>query len=123
MSEKLNQELGFETLKIRPLFSKLCLFYKIANNQSPSYLSDYIPSTEIICNTRHAANVTTSKSKHTFFRNFYIPTKIIEWNKLDIRNAENYVLFRKRLLSFIRRRANSIVNIHNAKAIKFLTRL
>ena len=32
LSEKLNQELGFETLKTRPLFRKLCLFYKIVNN-------------------------------------------------------------------------------------------
>ena len=86
---------------------------------------DYIPSTDRICNTRHVANVPTMKSKHTFFKNSYIPSAIIEWNKFDqdIRNAESYTLFRKHLLSFIRPEANTVLNVHNAKGIKRLTRL
>ena len=114
-----------ETLQSRRWFRKLCLFYKIVNNQSPSYLFDYIPSTDRIYNTRNAANVPRIKSKHTFFKNSYIPSTIIEWNKLDldIRNAESYALFRKHLLSFIRPEANNIFNVHNAKGIKLLTRL
>ena len=50
---------------------------------------------------------------------------IIEWNKLDqdIRNGKSYALFRKHLLSFIRRKANNIFNPHNAKGIKLLTSL
>ena len=123
--EKLNQELGLETLQSRRWFRKLCLFYKIVNNQSPSYLFDYIPSTDRIYNTRNAADVPWIKSKHNFFKNSYIPSTIIEWNKLDhnIRKAESYALFRKHLLSFIRPEANNIFNVHNAKGIKLLTRL
>ena len=64
--EKLNQELGLETLQSRRWFRKLCLFYKIVNNQSPSYLFDYIPSADRIYNTRNAANVPKIKSKHNF---------------------------------------------------------
>ena len=114
-----------ETLQSRRWFRKLCLFYKIVNNQSPSYLFDYIPSTDRIYNTRNAADVPWIKSKHNFFKNSYIPSTIIEWNKLDqdIRNAESYALFRKHLLSFIRPEANNIFNVHNAKGIKLLTRL
>ena len=55
--EKLNQELGLEKLQSRRWFRKLCLFYKIVNNQSPSDLFDYIFSTDRIYNTRDAANV------------------------------------------------------------------
>ena len=64
------------------------------------------------------------KSKHTFFKNSYIPSTIIEWNKLyqDIRNVESYTLFRKHLLSYTRPEANNIFNVHNAKGIKLLTR-
>ena len=115
--EKLNQELGLETLQSRRWFRKLCLFYKIVINQSPSYLLDYIPSTERIYYTRNAANVPR--------KTLYFPSTIIEWNKLDqdIHNAESYALFRKRLLSFIRPEANNIFNVHNAKGIKLLTRL
>ena len=122
MYEKLNQALGLETLQSRRWFRKLCLFYKIVNNQSPSYLFDYIPSTDRIYNTRNAANVPRIISKHNFFKNSYLPSTIIEWNKLDqgIRNAES---FRKHLLSFIRLEANNMFNADKAKGIKLLTRL
>ena len=40
--EKLYQELGFETMKERRWFRKLCCFYKILNNQAPAYLSQFI---------------------------------------------------------------------------------
>ena len=86
--EKLNQELGLETLQYRRWFRKLCLLYKIVNNHSPSYLLDHIPSTDRIYNTRNVANVPRMKSKHTFFKNSYIPSTINKWKKLDqdIRN-------------------------------------
>ena len=61
--EKLNQELGLETLQSRQWFRKLCLLHKSVNNQSPSYLFDYIPSTDRIYNTKNAANVSRIKSK------------------------------------------------------------
>ena len=94
------------------------MFFKIVNNQSPPYLFDHILSTDRIYNTRNAANFPRIKSKHTFFKNSYIPSTIIEWNKSnqDIRNAESYALFRKHLLTFIRPKANNILNLHNAKA-------
>ena len=62
----------------------------------------------------NAANVPRIKSKHTFFKNSYIPSAIIKWNKLDqdIRNAESYALLRKHLLSFIRPKANNIYSIY-----------
>ena len=44
--EKLNQELRLETLQSRRWFRKLCLFYKIVNNQSPSYLTLFPVLTE-----------------------------------------------------------------------------
>ena len=86
---------------------------------------DYIPSTDKIYNTRNPANVPRIKSKHAFLKNSYIPSTIIEWNKLgqDIRNVESYALFRKYLLVFIRPEANNIFNVHNAKRIKLLTTL
>ena len=78
------QELGLETLRSRRWFRKLCLFYKIVNNQSPSYMFDYIPSTDRIYNTRNAANVPRIKPKHNFFKNSYIPSvNGMEWNKLN----------------------------------------
>ena len=44
--EKVDSELGLESLQDRRWYRKLCVFYKILNNMSPKYLSDTIPSTK-----------------------------------------------------------------------------
>ena len=46
--EKIYQELGLESLQIRQWYRKLCLFYKIYKNQSPSYLYNIILTTNSI---------------------------------------------------------------------------
>ena len=43
-TEKIYQELGLESLKSRRWFRKLCYFYKIFNEKSPSYLFNLIPN-------------------------------------------------------------------------------
>ena len=55
----------------------------------------------------------------------FFPSAVLEWNKLDsfIRNSETFMLIKKRILEFIRPKANSIFNIHNPMGIKYLTRL
>ena len=85
----------------------------------------FLTSTDRIYNTRNVADVPWMKFRHTFFKNSYIPSTIIEWNKLDqdIRNTESYALFRKHLLSLIRPVANNIFNVHNSKGMNFFTRL
>ena len=50
-SENLYQELGLESLKSRRWFRKLCQFYKILNEKSPSYLLDLIPNLNRVCET------------------------------------------------------------------------
>ena len=45
--EKLYLELGLESLKSRRWFRKICHFYKILNEKSPSYLFDLIHSLNI----------------------------------------------------------------------------
>ena len=54
---------------------------------------------------------------------FFLST-IIEWNKLDhnIKNS-TFDIFRKSILTFIRWSANSFFSSHNAKGIKFITKL
>ena len=48
---KLCNELGFESLKFRCWFWKLCTFYKIKTTGVPEYLFDLIPETNHIYNT------------------------------------------------------------------------
>ena len=41
--EKLYQELGFESLRDRRWYRKLCFYYKIRHNDCPLYLTEHIP--------------------------------------------------------------------------------
>ena len=41
--EKLYQELGFESLKDRRWFKRLCYLYKIVSTKQPAYFYDLIP--------------------------------------------------------------------------------
>ena len=59
--EKLYQELGFESLKQRRWFRKLCYFFKITKNESPKYLFDKIPTTR-------TASFTTPEVYFLFFK-------------------------------------------------------
>ena len=124
-TEKIYQELGLESLKFKRWFRKLCHFYKIFNDKSPSYLFNLIPNFNRVHNTRLSHNIPTIKVKHDYFKNSFFPSAISEWNKLDlnIRNSASLSAFKKKLLNFIMPCSNSIFDIHSPLGIKLLTRL
>ena len=77
-------------------------------------------------NTRNANNIYSSfQGKTNFFKNSFLPSVVIEWNKLDqnICNTENLNILKKKLLKFIRPSGNSVFRCHNPKGVKLLTRL
>ena len=59
------------------------------------------------------------------FKYSFIPSTLNDWFKLDenIRNSESIVIFKNRLLSFIRPVQSNIYHIFDPKGLKFLTRL
>ena len=97
-NRKINQELGLESLKSRRWFRKLCHFYKIFNEKSPSYLFNLIPNFNRVHNTRLSYNIPPIKVTHDYFKNSFFPSAIIEWNKLDlnIRNSVSLNTFKKK---------------------------
>ena len=124
-TEKIYQELGLESLKSRRWFRKLCHFYKIFNEQSPSHLFNLMPNFNRVHNTRLSYNIPPIKVRHDYFKNSFFPSAISEWNKLDLNigNSASLNTFKKKLLNFIRPCANSICDIHNPLGFKLLTRL
>ena len=124
-TEKIYQELGLESHKSRRWFRKLCHFYKIFNDKSPSYLFSLIPNFNRVHNTRRSYNIPTIKAKLDYFKNSFFPSAISEWNKLglNIRNSASLNAFKKKLVNFRRPCSNSIFDIHNPLGIKLLTRL
>ena len=124
--EKLCQELGLESLQQRRWFRKLCYFFKITKNQSPKYLFDKIPTTRTAYRTRNNIdNIPRFNVKHTFFKNLFFPSTVIEWSGLDrsIRSSESLALFKESILQFIRPTPKMTFNCHNPIGIKLITRL
>ena len=70
-------------------------------------------------------NVPHVSVKHQFFKYSYFPSTINEWKKLDsnIWNSEALIIFKSKILKFIRPTSSSIFGFHNPIGVKPLTRL
>ena len=101
--KKLYQELGFETMKERRWFRRLCCFYKILNNQVPGYLYSLLSPPDRHYNARKYSKIRQIFCRTEAFTNSFLPQTIREWNKLDtsVCQAPSYSAFRKALLDFI----------------------
>ena len=126
-SEKLFQELDLEFLRSRLWLRKLCLFYKIFHEKSPSYLFQLIPPNNNVYATRSSQSnkISSFKIRHNFLKDSFFPALISEWNSLDINVQNSYSnnVFKKELLEFIRLEPNSTYNINDTKGLKLFTKL
>ena len=98
-------------------YGKLCLFYKIFKENKPIYLFNLIQTKNSNYNTRNTDKITLFHTKHNFFKNYFFPSPVIEWNMLDpnLRSVASLSVFKKNLLKFIRPSPNSAFNSHNCK--------
>ena len=100
--EKLNKEVGWESLETRRRNHKLTLFYKMINNQTPAYLSDLIPLT-VGDNSRYplrnSNNIQTINARTNHYHNSFLPSVIREWNNTPAssRNAVSTNAFKHSL--------------------------
>ena len=90
--EELYEEVGLESLRLSRWFKKLSCFYKLFNSEHPRYLFKLIPSRISSYVTRNIHSIPFFKTRHTFFKNSFFPSTIIEWNKLD-HNIRNSISF------------------------------
>ena len=107
------------------MYRNLCCFYKVFKTQSPRYLFEVIPTAKRAYITRNNDKLPHFKVKHNYFKNYFFPSTVIEWNKLDsnIRNSEILTSFKTKVLKFIGPTENSIFLCNNPKEIQLLTRL
>ena len=121
--EKFYQELGLESLQSRRWYRKLVIFLKNYLNKSPFYLFNLIPEKISSYAVRNVDCIPLIKIKHNFFKNTFLPSAIIEWNKLDlaIRNAESLGIFKSNILKFIRPTLRSFFNCYSHKEIRLTT--
>ena len=77
---KIYNELGFESLKFRRWFRRLCVFYKIKITQIPKCLYELFPTESNNHNTRHIENVETYYCRTDLFKYSFFPYVIVEWD-------------------------------------------
>ena len=95
LREELYKELGFESLRARRWYRKLCYFYKSYIFKQLEYLFNLIPVRTSNYRTRNADDVPYFNIRHNFFKNSFLPSAVIEWNKVDSRIQKVSLILRK----------------------------
>ena len=122
-SQKLYEELGWESLYHRRWYQRLTHFYKLKNTQSPLYLYSLISAEhELRCNLRMPHPYDPQIERTMRFSNTYFQNCISDWNQLDVSEYSYTIISesKKRLLLRIRPFRRSIFNIHELTGIKVL---
>ena len=81
---KLYNKLGFESLKFRRWFRKLCTFYNIKTTGVPEYLFDFVPE------TNHITNNTRSSKKLQHFTTGLMYTSVLSFH-IQYLNGINHI--------------------------------
>ena len=112
--DRLLEELGWETLSNRRWYRRLCLCYKIINNQTPNYLRECVPNENKSKYQLRQANVFRQDiSSSLRYSKSFFPFCVSLWNKLDlqIRTCSTISQFKKSLIPIIRPSKNSLHGI------------
>ena len=98
--------------------------YKIMKKDVPNYLINLIPKCNKTIRTRNS-HIPIFRCRTDCFKYSFFPSTLRDWFNLDvnIRNSESVLVFKNRLLLFIRPLRNSVFNILDPTGLKLLTRL
>ena len=109
--DKLYKELGWESLYQRRHFRRMCLYYKIINGLTPSYLTQCISNIPANCTNR-------------YYMSFFPYCKAY-WDNMDenTKNSLNHNIFKSKILRTIRPKENFIPECNGNKYLSALTRL
>ena len=125
-TDKLFEELGWESLTHRRWYRRLCLFYKIMNNGTPEYTRRYLPTFKQNPYDLRRPNIFAEERTNTnrYSNSFYLYC-IKAWNNLDptIRNLPNISQFKNALQQLIRPKKRHLFGISDRVGVNLLTRL
>jgi len=84
-TDKIYEELGWESLSKRRWFRRLIQIHKIQNNLCPHYLKEALPTLQTYnISTRRGVTILELNTKRDYFKNSFYPDAINSWNNLDI---------------------------------------
>ena len=97
-NHSLYEETGWEILETRRKNHTLTLFFKMANGQSPLYLSDLVPTTvKNSSNYSYAILIMFILSMHVLlYYNSFLPSAVRDWNNIpdEYRNVDSVMAFK-----------------------------
>ena len=124
-TDKLFEELGWESLAHRRWYRRLCLFYKIMNNDTPEY-ARYLPTfKQNPYDWRMPSIFAEERTNTNRHSNSFYPYCIKAWNNLDpaIRNLPNISQFEKALQQLIGPKKRHLFGMNDRVGVNLLTRL
>ena len=100
--DMLSKETGWESLRDRRYKHKMCQFYKMINDLTPTYLTSLVPSTvenTSAYNLRDSQNIRPLLTRTQLYYKSFLPSCIREWNEipLNIRNSTSLLSFKQQL--------------------------
>ena len=124
-TDKLYEELGWESLHHRRIYRRLITIYKIIKGYSPHYLLTPITLRENTYLLRGSQRLTDIRCRKDRFRNSFYPNAIHLWNELDanLKNAVSLSIFKSSLVKLIKPDKKETYNILDPLGLKWLFQL
>ena len=124
-TDKLYEELGWESLHHRRIFRRLTMFYKIHNNLTPIFLKHPLQMSQQSYALRGTCNLPSISARTDRYRHSFYPDAVDLWNKLDasIKNSPSLSIFKTSFLKLIRPARKETFNISDPEGIKWLFQL
>ena len=125
-TQKIYDELGWESLHHRRYFRRITQFFKIMNDLTPQYLVDPVPMPRRHLFGRHPTNdLYEFTCRNQRFQNSFYPDSVICWNKLspETRKIDSLKKFKENILKDIKPEPKSIFNLHDPDGVKFIYQL
>ena len=92
-TDKLYEELGWESLHHRRIFRRLTMFYKIHNNLTPIFLKHPLQMSQQSYALRGTCNLPSISARTDRYRHSFYPDAVDLWNKLDASIKNSLLVF------------------------------
>ena len=111
-TDKIYEELGWESLDQRRFFRRLVMFYKIVNNMTPCYLREPVRFPQ---RSLRYSDIPLLKCRTEGYSQSFYPHSIVSWNNIgnQIREVDSISVFKTSLLNIIRPPKKEIFGIHD----------
>ena len=125
-SNKIYEQLGWESLSDRRWFHRLVQFFKIQNGFTPTYLKTPVPCPRNhLFGTRNENDLHSIKCRTNAYLHSFYPHSVKIWNEIGptLRQVPSLSIFKSNVLKLIRPQKKNVFNIHDPEGTKRLFQL